>query len=578
MVDIKETYEYTKDLTVLYVEDNESVRDASVSIFSEFFSEVDSANDGEDGLIKYNKHKEESGSYYDLVITDLNMPKMCGTDLVAAIHEINFEQSIVVVSAHNESHRLIELIDYGIAHFIQKPIKPNQFINVAYKVCKNIVARKMLNQKHELVVEQNIDLERIIEERTKELHQKNEALEHQLYFENLTGLPNRNSLLRDLNQDNASVLLININHFKHFNDIYGLSNGDLLLKNFAELLQKILPTNCKLYKLSADEFVILGDSNSIQEYSTDTIKDILQKIREYVFHFRYKDEDIESTISVTMGISYEESNALKKASLAFTHAKKHRYDYFVYDDKLKLIEAGENNFNAIKAIQSAIREDKVIPYFQLIQNKNGDKKYEVLMRISYNDIILTPAHFLSISKKSGDYRQLTRIIIEKSFKFFENRDERFSVNLTYDDIADKELIDYLHIKIQEYKMQNRVIFEIVESENIEDFEIVKSFMRKMQSIGIQIAIDDFGSGYTNYSYMLQLKPDFLKIDGSIIKDIDKNSDSYLITQSIVDFAAKLGIETVAEYIHSKDVYDLAKDLNIDNFQGFYLDAPSDSIN
>lgn len=577
MIDIKETYEYTKNLTVLYVEDNESVRDASVSIFSEFFAQVDAANDGEEGLLKYKEHKESVGTYYDLVITDLNMPKMCGTDLVAAIHEINFEQAVVVVSAHNESHRLIELIDFGIAHFIQKPIKPNQFINVAYKVCKNIVARKMLAEQHELTKELNIDLERIVEERTKELNKKNEALEYQLYYDSLTELPNRNSLLKDLNQNNASLMLININNFKHFNDIYGIANGDLLLKNFSKLLKKILPINCKLYKLSGDEFVLVGDANSIHAYTTDTIKEILHQIREYVFHFSYNNEDIEASISVTLGIAYEEANALKKASLAFTHARRHRYSYFVYDDKLKLIEAGENNFNAIKAIQSAIRENNVIPYFQLIQNKNGEKKYEVLMRISYNGIILTPADFLSISKKSGDYRQLTKIIVEKSFQFFEHRSEKFSLNLTYDDIADTELISFLRTKIEEYKMQQRVIFEIVESENIEDFEIVKSFMQEMQSMGIKIAIDDFGSGYTNYSYMLQLKPDFLKIDGSIIKNIDKNSDSYIITQSIVDFAAKLGIETVAEYIHSKEVYDLARELNIDNFQGFYLNAPSDTI-
>lgn len=577
MIDIKETYEYTKNLTVLYIEDNKSVRDASVSIFSEFFSQVDAANDGEEGLLKYKEYKENSGMYYDLVITDLNMPKMCGTDLVAAIHEINFEQAVVVVSAHNESHRLIELIDFGIAHFIQKPIKPNQFINVAYKVCKNIVARKMLAEQHELTKELNVDLERIVEERTKELNRKNEALEHQLYYDRLTTLPNRNSLLRDLDQNSASLMLININNFKHFNDIYGLANGDLLLNNFSKLLLKILPINCKLYKLSGDEFVLVGDANSIHTYTTDTIKEMLHQIREYVFHFSYNNEDIESSISVTLGIAYEEANALKKASLAFTHARRHRYSYFVYDDKLKLIEAGENNFNAIKAIQSAIRENNVIPYFQLIQNKSGEKKYEVLMRISYNGIILTPADFLSISKKSGDYRQLTKIIVEKSFKFFEHRVEKFSLNLTYDDIADTELISFLHAKIEEYQMQQRVIFEIVESENIEDFEIVKSFMQEMQSMGIKIAIDDFGSGYTNYSYMLQLKPDFLKIDGSIIKNIAKNSDSYIITQSIVDFAAKLGIETVAEFIHSKEVYELAKELKIDNFQGYYLNEPSDSI-
>jgi len=577
MVDIKETYEYTKDLTVLYVEDNRSVKEASLSIFDEFFVEVDAAEDGQEALELYKAYKEKNDKYYDLVITDLNMPRMCGTDLVAAINKINFEQAVVVVSAHNESHRLIELIDYGIAHFLQKPIKPNQFINVAYKVCKNIVARKMLAQQYALTQELNHDLERIVEERTKELYEKNSALEHQLYYDRLTNLPNRNSLLRDINNEQESLILININHFKYFNDIYGVANGDALIQEFANLLLALLPKALKLYKLSGDEFVIICQNHLTEEESLTNIKILIDKIKNHVFDIEYKNEEIETNISVTVGIAYKESRALEKASLAFTHAKKHRYSYFIYDDKLKLIEAGESDFTAIKAVQSAIKNDKVIPFFQLIQNRSGEKKYEVLMRIEYEGTILTPNNFLSLSKKSGDYRQLTKIIVEKSFKFFENREERFSVNLTYDDIADIELVAYLHEKLREHNIAHRVIFEIVESENIEDFEIVKSFMRDMQALGVQIAIDDFGSGYTNYSYMLQLKPDYLKIDGSIIKNIDTHNDSYLITQSIVDFATKLGIETVAEFIHSKEVYDVAHELNVDNFQGYYLNEPSREI-
>jgi YesN/AraC family two-component response regulator len=182
MVDVKATYEYTKDLSVLYVEDNESVRDASVSIFGEFFALVDSAIDGEDGINKYKEKLEAEGKSYDLVITDLNMPKVSGAELIELIHEINFEQSIVVVSAYNESHRLIELIDAGISHFIQKPIKPNQFINVAYKVAKNIVARSMLATQHQLTKNLNEDLESIVQKRTKELHLKNEELNYQLFM------------------------------------------------------------------------------------------------------------------------------------------------------------------------------------------------------------------------------------------------------------------------------------------------------------------------------------------------------------------------------------------------------------
>jgi EAL domain-containing protein (putative c-di-GMP-specific phosphodiesterase class I) len=286
---------------------------------------------------------------------------------------------------------------------------------------------------------------------------------------------------------------------------------------------------------------------------------------------------ISTELGITMGYICEEENPLEKASLALSHAKKRRKLFVQYSENLNLIEAGEQDFNTIKLIKDAIKDGEVIPHFQLIQNKNGQKKYETLMRIEHNGQVILPSQFLDVAKKSGDYEQLTRIMVDKSFKYFANRKEEFSVNLSYDDISDQEMLLYLHEKIEEYGVAKRVIFEIVESENIEDFTIVKEFISDMQKLGVKIAIDDFGSGYTNYSYLLQLKPDFLKIDGSIIKNIDTCEDSYIITQSIVDFANKLGIETVAEYIHSEEIYKLTKELNIDNFQGFFLNKPSSKV-
>jgi len=579
MVDVKATYEYTKDLSVLYVEDNESVRDASVSIFGEFFALVDSAIDGEDGINKYKEKLEAEGKSYDLVITDLNMPKVSGAELIELIHEINFEQSIVVVSAYNESHRLIELIDAGISHFIQKPIKPNQFINVAYKVAKNIVARSMLATQHQLTKNLNEDLESIVQKRTKELHLKNEELNYQLFYDTLTTLPNRNSLCQYLNEHTqASVVLININNFKHINDIYGIPNGDILIKDFSQFLKDTInPEHSTLYKLSGDEFVILCHSNAPKYTAANKIQKIAEKIQQHVFKIAYKNEVISTELGITMGYICEEENPLEKASLALSHAKKRRKLFVQYSENLNLIEAGEQDFNTIKLIKDAIKDGEVIPHFQLIQNKNGQKKYETLMRIEHNGQVILPSQFLDVAKKSGDYEQLTRIMVDKSFKYFANRKEEFSVNLSYDDISDQEMLLYLHEKIEEYGVAKRVIFEIVESENIEDFTIVKEFISDMQKLGVKIAIDDFGSGYTNYSYLLQLKPDFLKIDGSIIKNIDTCEDSYIITQSIVDFANKLGIETVAEYIHSEEIYKLTKELNIDNFQGFFLNKPSSKV-
>ena len=96
-------------------------------------------------------------------------------------------------------------------------------------------------------------------------------------------------------------------------------------------------------------------------------------------------------------------------------------------------------------------------------------------------------------------------------------------------------------------------------------------------MGAKIAIDDFGSGYSNFSYILKLKPDYIKIDGSIIKNIDTNEDSRVITGAIIAFAKKLDITVIAEFVRSKEVYDTCVELGVDEFQGFYLGEPSDSL-
>lgn len=138
MYSFKEVYEYSKDLNVLYVEDDKFLLEETAEILEDIFSSITTAFDGQDGLEKYNKYKEETNSYYDLVITDINMPRLDGMALIKEIKAINYEQPIIVVSAHNESDRLINLIQSGITSFVLKPIDQKQLTTMLYGVCRSI--------------------------------------------------------------------------------------------------------------------------------------------------------------------------------------------------------------------------------------------------------------------------------------------------------------------------------------------------------------------------------------------------------------------------------------------------------
>jgi EAL domain-containing protein (putative c-di-GMP-specific phosphodiesterase class I) len=166
------------------------------------------------------------------------------------------------------------------------------------------------------------------------------------------------------------------------------------------------------------------------------------------------------------------------------------------------------------------------------------------------------------------------MIIEKSFKIFEEYLFDFSINLSFEDIINPEICDFIIEKLRTSNMGHRVTFELLESEKVQDFNKVLLFFYEIKRYGAKVAIDDFGSGFSNFSYVIKLKPDFIKIDGSLIKELDKDRNAQIVVETIVSFSKKLGIKTVAEFVHSSTVLSAVKQLGIDYSQGYYIDMPS----
>jgi EAL domain-containing protein (putative c-di-GMP-specific phosphodiesterase class I) len=186
--------------------------------------------------------------------------------------------------------------------------------------------------------------------------------------------------------------------------------------------------------------------------------------------------------------------------------------------------------------------------------------------------------FLEIAQKSKLYPQVTKIVIDKAFKAFEDFPQYdFSLNLTVEDIHSKEITEFIYDKLKHYNNSNRVIFEITESEEVRDYKTINSFIENVKKYGVKIAIDDFGSGYANFEHIISIDADFIKIDGSLIKNIDTDKNARIITEAIIDFSKKLGKKTIAEFIHCEEIYDIVKELGADYSQGFYLGMPSPII-
>lgn len=432
----------------------------------------------------------------------------------------------------------------------------------------------------------NTNLETISDEVLKELHSdidtKNEKIQkyrNQLFYryfnDNLTNLPNLYQLRKDL-QDNESLglLLIKIDNFQIINNFYGFVVGDYVIEDVGKSLKSFFQNNC-VYRLSGSEFAVTLEE-SLGFYD---LKDYLEKLYANIKGMVVVYQDMSISIEFTLSSIADRSidDLFSKASMAMKFAQDNRLPYWIYENRMNFENEYERNLKLSEVVRESIEDSRVIPYYQAIVDTKTFKivKYECLARlVDKQEKIISPLIFIPIAKKIKMYNNVTKLIIEKSFKTFENSDLEFNINLSIEDIMSSSIFNFIINKLKTSKASNRVTFELLESEAVQDFTKVERFINEVKRYGAKLAIDDFGSGFSNFSYLIQMKTDYIKIDGSLIKNIDVDKQSLLVVETIVEFAKKLGVKTVAEYVHTSVVLEKVQELGIDYAQGFYIDEPS----
>lgn len=398
-----------------------------------------------------------------------------------------------------------------------------------------------------------------------------------LHIDSLTGYPNRTKLIQDLKKTSTPILslaIIDLKDFKEINDFYGNQIGDFVLKQVADFINSQLSKDQTLYKFHADTYCIANYTLDRQSF-IKLIKDILNKIDDEVIVC----DQYEIDIRAIAGLSFStKNNKLITADLALQAAKKNNKQYVIFYDELDNLQEYENNMTWTKKLKKAITEDKIVVYFQpLIDNETlKTVKYECLVRMIDDDRIVSPFFFLDIAKKSNQYTKITKIVIEKAFSAFAHLGFDFSINISYDDIEEESFLEFIKQMLQKYNQNNianRVIFEILEDQNIKNYKLLNNFISEVKALGCKIAIDDFGSGYSNFEHIIQMKIDYLKIDSSLIKNIAIDDNSYQVTKTIVDFAKNLNLKTIAEFVENKDIFDITKAMGINYSQGYYFSPP-----
>ena len=404
----------------------------------------------------------------------------------------------------------------------------------------------------------------------------------------LTGLPNRNQLLVDLKVAVKPIIFyLNIDDFSGFNDFYGSTIGDAVLLNLAETLEQLRTTqHFKLYKLQSDQFILLFQEGYLSKKNfKEFFFDLLVTIEERISNINLENQN-RISISVTGGVAtyYAHDNYQKLivyANIARKKAQEAHKKFLLFDHSMRKSEDYAQNIEWIKKIKEAIDEDRITTYFQPILDNQTTEivKYETLVRMLDKEGEPVPTWtFLEIAQKAKLYPQVTQIVINKAFETFENLPSfEFSINLTIDDILSKTTTNFIYEKLKNYENAHNVIFEITESEEVSDYRIINEFIERVKKYGVKIAIDDFGSGYANFEHIINIDADFIKIDGSLIKNINEDKNAKIITEAIISFSKKLGRKTITEFVHSEEVYDIVKDLGADYSQGYYFGVPSPKL-
>jgi diguanylate cyclase (GGDEF)-like protein len=434
------------------------------------------------------------------------------------------------------------------------------------------VALKEMNIRISNYAKQQKDIAGYLE---KEVENKTVQLRGQLYTDTLTGCPNRIRLLEDLaNADDGILLIINVDGFQQINDFYGHIAGDHVLTSLSVTLKQITSTQPEMtvYKLSGDEFAVFT-SHSIGYHSLELfLKGLGDRIEDIPIYY----EKAKIKIQVTMGTTVDIQDGMEKADIALKTARINHKPYMIYDGSLNIEHEYHQNMQWVQRLTAAIEQDRIVPYFQpILDNSTGAVvSYECLVRLIEEDgAVLSPFHFLEISKKARLYTRLTRTMVEKSCRHFSGKTDHFSINLSVDDILDEDTVAFIKEQIRLYDVQEQIIFEILESVGIENYSEVLSFIEEMKLLGCSFAIDDFGSGYSNFDHLLQLKIDYIKIDGSLIRNLHTDTNAISIIEAIVHFAHKRQLICIAEFVHNAQVHDIVKELGIDRSQGFYLGEP-----
>ncbi len=654
------------DLSILYLEDDATVRESVKSILNIISKNVYSVSNGIEAL----EYINDEAKKVDIIVSDIRMPQMDGLEFLDILrNKLKKDIPAILTTAFNEPEYLVKAIELKVEKFAHKPLNlkelmesirstaqviinqrelekkkiqlenytkaiqltnfvldiepdgtisnissslkeyfekslkkkllfkninqiiPKSFLEDIFKVVNNYevynkdIAVKISDENFILNVtafasytyQNNIkNISLIIKDLTHIVKEKEEQIKY-LYTDITTKLPNRHALLKELNEkhDKLALIILSIDSFSKYKHSFGREISDNILIEVANEVKNYWPDERErnVYKLEEELFAITTGKKEI--FNIEKAKELTLKIIDHFDKFVIQTKEIYIDITVTLGASCQgKTDILIESLIALDIAKISKKNFVCFSELNNPKQIYTRNILMQQKIKNAMSKDNFITFFQPIVDKDKNVvKYETLVRMIDPDEknkILTPNHFLKTVQEGKYYEKLTKTIIRKGIEGSLALKTPISINLSFEDITNPEIINYLENILKEHPYP--ITLEFLESEGLQDIEKTIRFCKRMKSYGADIAIDDFGSGYSNYDYFFDVPIDILKIDGSLVKRINEYK-GYLLLESIVSYAKKLHLHIVAEYVEDKTIFEKLKLLDVDLYQGYYIDKP-----
>ena len=482
------------------------------------------------------------------------------------------------------------------------------FFIVSGNVGEDIAVEAMKAGAHDYLMKDNLTrLLPAIEREMRETevrwarHRAEQAVYHLTYHDPLTGLLNRHEFERrvTLALENAkaqhtthTIFYFDLDQFKIINDTSGHIAGDEMLKQLASTLLKNIRETEVIARLGGDEFGLL-----LENYTIDRAMEVATRVQNIINEFRFHwDSNIyETSASFGMVLIDENSPNLARimsyADIACFAAKDlGRNRIYVYDEQDSALNQRYSEMVMVAKITRAIKEDRFCLYRQTIapvsKNAEGQISHcEILLRMIDEDgSIVAPADFMTAAERFNLMPTIDRWVIDQVFKKKRalldkgdstNKNElHCSINLSGASVSDTTFLDYIKNKTEEYNIPPAsVCFEITETVAIENLGEAGNFIHELHRIGFEFSLDDFGSGLSSFAYLKNLPVDYLKIDGSLIRDIDRDQIDYTMVEAIHRIGQVMGIKTIAEFVESHAILDKLREIGVNYAQGYGIDRP-----